>query len=523
MVGRIALLTAAASLMMAQAPQQQYSISGSVVNALTGEGVRRAVVHLNGSGPQRDAFTDASGRFEIPNVTEGRYLVTAQRPGFFDPSAQGPSQQPVWVDVNANTAPVTVKLSPQSVITGRITNENGEPLQRIVVQATEQQIANGRKTYVQVAGDSTDEDGTFELTDLQPGRYYLRAGPGFNSSGPARRYPDRMYLPVFFPAAPDRESAQALEVAAGQTVTADFRMTGMRVYAVTGITNSASQVSIEVIGADGEPIGLSGGSVGKPGQWMVLLPSGTWSLRATSVLPAGQNLLGESTVRVSDAPPSGVRIALEPLPTIPVRITESSDSEPSVPAIPAASGQMVFIGPGSPHALELRLQSEESDRNFYASNGPNNETVFYAVPPGRYRLVSMPSGARCIDSANAGGVDLSRDEYIVPAGGPAAPIDIAVGNDCGKLSVQIPASQPPGSSLVLTSDSPLFIPRTAPAINVSFGPLSPGTYHLYRVPTLDGLEYANPEVMRSYTAQDIVVGPGEDKKVTVDQSSGGSQ
>jgi uncharacterized protein (DUF2141 family) len=41
----------------------------------------------------------------------------------------------------------------------------------------------------------------------------------------------------------------------------------------------------------------------------------------------------------------------------------------------------------------------------------------------------------------------------------------------------------------------------AQVAHYSFGTLSPGTYHVYAVSDLEGLEYANPEAMRGIPSQ----------------------
>jgi hypothetical protein len=66
--------------------------------------------------------------------------------------------------------------------------------------------------------------------------------------------------------------------------------------------------------------------------------------------------------------------------------------------------------------------------------------------------------------------------------------------------------------LILVSDSQAFEPKVALVSGSSrsaFGPLTPGTYHLYAVSNLNGLEYSNPEAMRGLEGQEITLTPNQ--------------
>src|SRR5580698_3775088 len=66
-----------------QAPAAgQYKFTGSVVNAVTGEPIRRALVQLEG-GSERSALSDSNGHFEFAGLPAGQVNVTARKPGFF--------------------------------------------------------------------------------------------------------------------------------------------------------------------------------------------------------------------------------------------------------------------------------------------------------------------------------------------------------------------------------------------------------------------------------------------------------
>ena len=59
-------------------------VIGRVVDAATGQGVRRAVVRITTGGRTRTSLADDRGRFFFIGLSAGQYDVTARRDGYFD-------------------------------------------------------------------------------------------------------------------------------------------------------------------------------------------------------------------------------------------------------------------------------------------------------------------------------------------------------------------------------------------------------------------------------------------------------
>ncbi len=81
----LALFLNAAPLLAQQAAGiNPGSVSGKVVNSVTGQAVKKAVVTLRSATGQNSAVTvsDQSGKFHIDNVTPDRYTATAQAAGY---------------------------------------------------------------------------------------------------------------------------------------------------------------------------------------------------------------------------------------------------------------------------------------------------------------------------------------------------------------------------------------------------------------------------------------------------------
>ena len=78
----------------ASASQSGYTLSGTVVNSLTGEPIGRAAVEMQGQ-ITRMTLTDSTGHFEFDAIGEQRAYLTASKPGF-----------------SSNAVPVNRDLSP---------------------------------------------------------------------------------------------------------------------------------------------------------------------------------------------------------------------------------------------------------------------------------------------------------------------------------------------------------------------------------------------------------------------------
>jgi hypothetical protein len=286
-------LAAAAGIAAAQisAPLSQSNssdkarIEGRVVNAISGEPVRRATIRLNGtsgSGPvasmmmnlppapggpqvkkaatgpminrQRNytAITDGEGRFAL-EVDSGRYSISAHRDGFLSQSygsrSANMSGTTVVVDAGARKSNIDFKLTPHGIISGRVTDGEGEPVRHVQVFALRWGYRNGKRELVQAGGNMspTNDLGEFRIYDLPPGNYYLRAQPQRMQSIGADNPPgpEEGLASVYYPASPIASGAARIDVAPGAEVRGiNFQLNPTRVYRIKGM----------VLGLDGAPV-----------------------------------------------------------------------------------------------------------------------------------------------------------------------------------------------------------------------------------------------------------------------------
>ena len=115
------------SLMAQQPPPAKghYTVSGTVVNSVTGDPIPRALVTANAETTQT-MLTGGDGQFEFHNLNTARPFISARKPGFFSEQEINPDQFNGQALAQVNPSePVVVKLIPEGVITGRIESEAG--------------------------------------------------------------------------------------------------------------------------------------------------------------------------------------------------------------------------------------------------------------------------------------------------------------------------------------------------------------------------------------------------------------
>src|SRR5687767_12623947 len=107
------------------------SISGTVVSATTGEPLRKASVSLTRSPGVPNlliAVTDVQGRFSLTGLPTGQYTVSVDRFGYLSPSRAEIDKEIITVYDGQQVTGITIKLTPNGSISGRVLDDDGDPL-----------------------------------------------------------------------------------------------------------------------------------------------------------------------------------------------------------------------------------------------------------------------------------------------------------------------------------------------------------------------------------------------------------
>ena len=236
-----------------QKPSQGTAIlKGRVVDAATGQPLRRVNVNAFGESGRGGAVTDGEGRFEIRELPAGKYSVGAHRSGYLSASfgqrvVEAPGT-PIEVRDGQTVEQINLRLLRGGVVTGRVVDEYGDPAIGANVQVLRYQFHNGTRRLVPVGGgfglNRTDDRGEFRLYGLPAGQYYVSARPenlmgnvviyaaGRPQDGAAEASAPAL---SYYPNSPDPGGAQRVTVAAGRETTGiNIALVSTRVVSVRG-------------------------------------------------------------------------------------------------------------------------------------------------------------------------------------------------------------------------------------------------------------------------------------------------
>jgi hypothetical protein len=186
--------------------------------------VRASVRAVGRSGFTTSVTTDSDGRYEFTELKSDRYRVTASKSGYLalDFGQHRPLERGVELRLAEGQViqDIDVTLPSGGAIAGRITDENGDPLEGVGLRLLQSGYRGGRKGLFPVSGVRsrlTDDRGQYRLFDIPPGDYVVVAVPPPNNPRfmPAKNQVG--YAPTYYPGAPTPADAQRVNVGLSQT------------------------------------------------------------------------------------------------------------------------------------------------------------------------------------------------------------------------------------------------------------------------------------------------------------------
>jgi hypothetical protein len=496
------------------ASQSNQTVSGTVVNSVTGEPIRRALVNLAG---KYIMLTDAEGQFEFRNVPQMSASMDATKPGFFNECeiSQGSFSASLNVRVSAENPPVVLKLIPEAVIFGRIESD-GVPVEGLQVKLMASHIVEGRRRWDPLGGDTTDDEGNFRIANLQSGTYYLVAGPNWNPQMMSGGYPA-----MYYPGVSDISTASPLQISPGQQLQADINAKPVPTFSVSGVISGippTSGVLMEFLSSSGEATRFPGRVNPGTGQFRARVPLGTYTMRVQGNSQDGNMFSGEIPLEVNRELQS-VQLAVAPLSPIPVNIHASSPS-PAVAGRPRRSSLSFDAVPPATVRLIPATPSPQRSENYarLQRGGTELQWAISNLEPGKYFVDVSANGNRYVASVQCGNTDLLRDTLDVMAGSRLPAIEVEMRDDGASLSASIHSngSSASGWVLVYSNDRPHNTASLRVEANGvgSLRNLAPGEYYVLALHRIDGLEYANPEVLGEFLgrATRVTLDPAQELK-----------
>jgi hypothetical protein len=514
-VKRLALLLAAATALSAA---ETYRVAGVIVDSRSGAPIVNASLTLSPMDQPHEGMlttsgTDGSFAFD---AARGKYNLMAVIAGVSQPFGEvnrfvgmGTS---VITGPDQDTAHLVFRWHRLAAITGRVLDDQGEPVENAQVRLFCSAVFAGRKRIAQSFQTSTNDRGDFRAWAIIDGVYYVfvTAEPWWNSpragvdgSGPATVHPT-----VYYPGTTDITRAALLTVQPGEEARVDFTLTAIPASKLTvncdncepGAPSPArSRTLMELrVTADG-----LGGTETAVMQRNVI----RWPFTIDTIPP------GRYLVRVSG---TGGENALVAERWIDVGAGETAVSLSLHPAA-AVSGKVTFKANLAPptRPLTVVLSPESAGKSASATVGPDGTFRMSNVAPGKYHVYATggyyhAETARIGDGVLAAGLLNIQD-------GTESHVDIVASDEIGRLKGFATRDDRPAADMLVVlmpADPASGYPnqgfQTDSDGSFDWPVLRAGDYLLFAVddPTI---AYADPQTVKPYLSQakSIRVEPGK--------------
>jgi Carboxypeptidase regulatory-like domain len=512
---------------------EKFTLTGTVVDSVTGEPIRKALVQLY-TGQRRMTFSGDDGRFQLEGIPAGSYSVSAQKPGYFSQQELLRSGTPP-VEVGPKSSSAIVKLTPEAILSGKVTSTAGIPLEHVSLRLNYIEIREGRRRWDFKGIAMTDEDGRYRFANLRPGDYYLSAAP-YTPLADTLLEPDEPpktgYAGAYYPGLPDLASASPLQLAAGEQSEANLTLTEVPVYAISGTVSGYAPnqgVVLQVFDQSGVQVDQGVQVSPENGRFDVRpLAAGNYVIKAFSSLGPNQTVRAEARITLT-ADLHNLHLALAPAPSIPVVVQMESVAQR--PKNAAAFTRPINAGP--PVSVRLTGAGPGTNEAYASFDSPDNPRTLSLrnVEVGRHTAIIDARENWYVASAEYGQTDLLTDDLVLTPGAPPQTMNIVLRNDSASIAgtVHAPDSFKGNATIIAVPErlakascatsywSPPRDKNSEPGGFVLDG-LAPGDYLVFAFDHAEGLEYTNRDVMENYLSQaaHVTLSPNQRAKVTLE-------
>jgi hypothetical protein len=228
------------------------------------------------------ARTDADGRYLLQNVPPGRYQLLPIAPAYIVAGLgmNYPPGRPLTLTAGEEVKDFDFQIEPGGIITGRITDADGNPLiGEMVFAAPADERMGAPRVNLDPRDQMTDDRGVYRIYGLTPGRYRVSVGRA-DDSGAVSYGRRKIFRRTFYPNATESEQARIVEVKSGIEAT-DIDITvgrALKTYKVSGrfVTSDTNQpvaniaVAYSTIDARGRRMGgySSGSTTNARGEFL---------------------------------------------------------------------------------------------------------------------------------------------------------------------------------------------------------------------------------------------------------------
>jgi hypothetical protein len=477
------------------APDQQLcSIKGTVTDALTHQGLRKAYLRLN----DYPAVTDDRGEFTFANIKPGTYVLTGEHPGYLD----GEYGEADGGEVQLKLAPgqtltdINVKLTPQAVISGRVVDEDGEVWPHAEVNLLRSRRSHGQSKTESFANQRLNAQGEFLIGEIPPGKYFLSAEPDANWES-QYKLPPPQRQPTWYPSSLDLEGATPISVGPGNQVTGlEIRIRRGSLHRIRGTLQGLDNIPPAV---GPEPYARrritaeSTSGVAANGKRAVMQPDGSFEISAipsrTYEIRVAQGLfpdinLGAAKVEVDDRDVDDVAIQLTPPQRLTgaIRFAEEGSKKLSGftveldPIRPARSSNAISRADGS---FELPLLGAERYRVNVVDNGLYLKEIRYG--------------------------DVVSNDGTVTVTGTGSSLQLVLSTQVAHVSGKVSTTSAQVVLMPVGSADEVRKATLDQTGAFSFGDVRPGTYKLYAFEGAPDGVWEDPDFMKEFSAAGVEI------------------
>lgn len=496
-------------------PEDLCSIEGHAVNALTGEPLKKAQITMNNLGGRSNttpgAVTDAGGRFVIESIDPGRYNISAERNGFvrFQYGARGPRRlgTPLTLSPGQHTRDLVLRLTPQGVITGKIVDEDGEPVESAQIRALRYGFVRGKRQMTAPGFASTDDLGEYRVFGLEPGKYYLsatyRPRNSMTVTQEQRSAADTSegYAPTYYPGTNDPAAATMIQLAGGAVAAGvDITLRKTRTVRIRGhVVYPAGEAPPQY--AILQLMSKDGGFSNPASRGMARRRDGAFELK--DVVPGSYVLMAQwssesmsrrlrQPIEVGSADMDNVSVVLSPALSLKGQVRVEGTAELNLASIHVSlfpQGPIPIGGANSQVADDGTFTLENLNADSYSVRVMGLPPAFYVKSVRMGDFDATESGLD-LTSSSAGVLEI----LVNPNGGE---IDGTVEDPHGMLAS--------GAVVVLVPDPkrrdrPELFQRTASDTSGRFSlkGISPGEYKLFAWEDVENGAYQDPEFLQPF-------------------------
>ena len=495
-----------ASVPQISVPGGGYRIAGTVVSKADGHPLARARVFVSNVKDQKSVqsiVTSDDGKFEFSGLPAAKFSLAGARRGFINSAydQHGQFSTAIVTGARIDTEALVLRLPPVALIRGKVLDEAGEAVRNARVTAYYDDHSVGVSQIHEARSAQTDDQGSYEITPLIPGTYFLsaQAEPWYaiHPISPSEGQPvptavdrslDVAYPLTYFADATDAEGAVPIPIQGGERVQADFHLNPVPalrlVFQVPEDGQRGYFPQLQQPAFDGYTLVNGTSRVISPNLLEISgVPAGRYDLR---IWREGSGL----QMNGLDINANGQEIdttSSEPLSTIKVAVKVPGESS-------------------LPSQLGVGLRSGRRVLSAWQQINAKGEVVFSQIPPGRYQLlVGNPGKPHFIAHASAEGAEISgRTLTVTPGSSPSVSLTLTgatgeihgVVNRAGKpfagaMVVLVPSAADPEVDLFRRDQSDLDGTFSLQAV-------LPGPYTITAIENGWDLDWSQPGTIAAY-------------------------